>query len=358
MSGVTADDGAKLREMISAYMVSQVIFVAASLGLADLLAAGNMSAEALATATGTHCPSLARLLRALVACGLLEEPEAGCLKLTAAGALLRSDVPGSLRNVALMLGGETTWRAWGELRHAVRTGGTAFEHLFGMSSFQHLALHPERAAIFDAYMGDLTRRSTAAILASHNFSRYRHIVDVGGGNGALLSSILAAVPEAEGAIFDTKTGVEAVGRRLEQAGVAERCRIIAGDFFASVPEGGDAYILKSILHDWEDDRAVVILENCRRAMRPETRLLVVERLLPERTECSDAHREIMMMDLHMLVGSGGRERTAAHYDRLFAAAGLKSIGAQPTSSPFVITEVTKTDVPATCRGAQEEGEKP
>ncbi len=257
-----------------------------------------------------------------------------------------------------MLGGETTWRAWGELRHAVRTGGTAFEHLFGMRSFQHLALHPERAAIFDAYMGDLTRRSTAAILASHNFSRYRHIVDVGGGNGALLSSILAAVPEAEGAIFDTTAGIAGARCRLEQAGVADRCRIIAGDFFATVPEGGDAYILKSILHDWEDDRAVVILENCRRAMRPESRLLVVERLLPERTEFSDAHREIMMMDLHMLVGPGGSERTAAHYDRLFAAAGLKSIGARSTSSPFVITEVAKTDVLATCRGAQEGEEKP
>jgi ubiquinone/menaquinone biosynthesis C-methylase UbiE len=323
-----------------------------------LLAAGDTSVEALATATGTHCPSLARLLRALVACGLLEEPEAGRLKLTAAGSLLRSDVPGSLRNIALMLGGETTWRAWGELRHAVRTGETAFEHLFGMRSFQHLALHPERAAIFDAYMGDLTRRSTAAILASHNFSRYRHIVDVGGGNGALLSGILAAVPEAEGAIFDTAAGIAGAGRRLEQAGVADRCRIIAGDFFATVPAGGDAYILKSILHDWEDDRAVVILENCRRAMRPESRLLVVERLLPERTEFSDAHREIMMMDLHMLVGPGGSERTAAHYDRLFAAVGLKSIGARSTSSPFVITEVAKTDVLATCRGAQEGEEKP
>jgi SAM-dependent methyltransferase len=358
MSGVTADDGTKLREMISGYMVSQVIFVAAALGLADLLGAGGMSAEALASATGTHSPSLTRLLRVLIAWGLLEEPEAGCLKLTAAGALLRTDVPGSLRNLALMLGGETTWRAWGDLPHSVRTGATAFEHVFGMGAFQYLALHPERSAIFDAYMADLTRRSTAAILASHDFARYRRIVDVGGGNGTLLSSILAAVSEAEGSVFDTKAGVEGAGRRLEQAGVAGRCRIIAGDFLAAVPEGGDTYILKSILHDWEDDRAVVILQNCRRAMRPDSMLLVVERLLPERTECSDAHQEVMMMDMHMLVVQGGRERTTGHYARLFAAAGLKLIGTGSTGSSFVIMEVSKADAFATCRGTQEVEEKP
>ena len=225
-----------------------------------------------------------------------------------------------------MLGGEQSWRAWGNLLHAVRTGETAFEHLFGMGSFAYSALHPERAAMFDAYMADLTHQSVGAILASHDFSRYQRIVDVGGGNGVLLSGILAAIPEAEGFAFDTPTGVEGAKRRAQQAGVADRCRIVAGDFFAAVPEAADAYILKSVLHDWDDDRAITILRNCRRAMRPDSTLLVVERLLPERIECSEAHREIVMMDMHMLVMPGGRERTATEYAELFVAAGLKSIG--------------------------------
>jgi hypothetical protein len=358
MSGVSADDNAKLGQMISGYMVSQVILVAARLGIADLLAMGGMTVEALAEATETHCGSLARLLRSLVALGLLEELEAGRLKLTTLGALLRTDVPGSLHNIALMRGDEPSWRAWGHLLHAVRSGETAFEHVFGMASFQHLGLHPERAASFDAYMADLTHQSVAAILVAHDFSRYRRIVDVGGGNATLMSSILAAVSEAEGVVFDTKAGAEGARRRLAQAGVAERCQIITGDFFEAVPEGGDAYVLKSILHDWDDDRAVLILGNCRRAMRPDSVLLVVERLLPERTECSDAHREIMMMDMHMLVMPGGCERSFAHYAKLFAAAGLKSIGARPTNSPFVIMEVTKTGAIATSRGAQKAEQKP
>ena len=165
-----------------------------------------------------------------------------------------------------MAGSEQGWRAWGNLLHSVRTGENAFEHVFGMGSFQYTALEPERAKVFDDYMADLTRRSVAAIVSAHDFSGYRRIVDVGGGNGALMSSVLAAVPDAEGFILDTPTGVEGARRRLEQAGVSARCRIVAGDFFEAVPEAADAYILKSILHDWDDDRAIAILGNCHREM--------------------------------------------------------------------------------------------
>ncbi len=343
MTGSIPDDRIMMQQMIAGYMMSQVISVAVTLGLADLLATGEASAQALAKATGTHNQSLARLLGALAAWGLVEEPQPRCFKLTAFGALLCAGVPGSLRNLALALGGETMWRSWGSLLHAVRTGDNAFEHLFGMPSFEHASLHPDRASIFDAYMADLTRASTAAILASHDFSAYRSIVDVGGGNGALLGEILVAAPGAEGSIFDTPSGVERAMRRLEQAGVARRCRVVTGDFFKSVPEGADAYILKSVLHDWEDDRALAILENSRRAMRPDSVLLIVERLLPERIECCEAHREITMMDLHMLVMPGGRERTAGQYGELFAGAGLELIERKQTGSPFAIMQARKID---------------
>jgi orsellinic acid C2-O-methyltransferase len=341
MSDLAAADAGRLREMIAGYMISQVISVTAKLGLADLLAMGATSADALARASGTHGQSMVRLLRALTALGLVKEPEPGCFKLLSLGALLQTDVPGSLRNLALMLGGEATWRAWADLLHTMRTGETAFEHVFGMGSFQYSALDPARAAVFDAYMADLTRRSVAAILTGHDFSRYRRIVDVGGGNGALLSAILAAVPAAEGCVFDTSAGLAGARRRLEEAGVAERCRVEAGDFFAAVPDGADAYILKSILHDWDDDRAVAILQNCCRAMRPDSTLLVLERALPEPIGRSDAHREVAMMDMHMLVATGGRERSVRQYAALFAAAGLTAGVARATASPFTVLTVTR-----------------
>jgi O-methyltransferase domain/Dimerisation domain len=197
MSNVAANDAPKLRAMIAGYMVSQVISVAAVLGLADILAAGPMSGKALTEATGAHGRSLLRLLRALSICGLVEECEPGRFQLTALGALLRTDVPGSLRDLARFQGAEPSWRAWGNLLHAVRTGETSFEHVFGMGAFQYSARDPERAARFDTYMADETRRSVEAILQIHDFTRYRHIVDVGGGNGVLLGVILAAIPQAE-----------------------------------------------------------------------------------------------------------------------------------------------------------------
>ena len=346
MSNVAANDAAKLRAMIAGYMVSQVTSVAAVLGLADLLAAGPMSGKALAEATGTHGRSLLRLLRALSTCGLVEEIEPEHFELTVLGALLRTDVPGSLRDLARFQGAEPSWRAWGNLLHAVRTGETGFEHVFGMGAFRYSALDPERAARFDTYMGGETQRSVEAILQVHDFTRYRRMVDVGGGNGVLLGVILAAVPHAEGTVFDTAAGAAGAMRRLEQMGVADRCRIVAGDFFVTVPDAADAYLLKSVLHDWDDDRAVAILKNCRRAMRADSRLLIVERLLPERIACSDAHREIVMMDMHMLVVPGGRERTFSEYAEVLSAAGLKPIATQPTKSPFALIEAARTDAAA------------
>lgn len=343
MFDANADDAARLRGMISGYMISQVISATAALDLADLFAEPGMSAGALAKATATHPDALTRLLQALCALGLVEQSEGGMFTLTALGALLRSDADGSLRPLALMHGGEGTWRAWGELLHTLRTGETAFNHVFGVGAFQYSNHHPERAVLFDAYMAVLTQQWVSAILAAHDFSRARRIVDVGGGNGILLCAVLAAFPHAEGVVFDSPAGISGAARRLKEARVSQKCRIVAGDFFDAVPKAADTYILKSVLHDWSDEQAVAILENCRRALRPDSTLLVIERALPERVLPQDTHREIVMMDVHMLVATGGRERTVSQYNALFAAAGLTAIAARPTASPFTIMTAARAD---------------
>ena len=332
-------DVERLRQMITGYTISQVIAVAATLDLADMMAKDAMTPEQLATKTGGHGPALTRLLHALVALGLAEEPHAGQFRMTALGSLLRKGAPEC--DLALMAGSEFNWRTWGDLLYAVRTGETAFEHVFGMKNFEWIALKPERAAAFDAYMANYTQRAAAAILAAYDFSRYRLIVDIGGGNGVLMNGILSSTP-AEGIIFDTLTGIEGAKQRLG-AEVAGRYQLLAGDFFQTVPEGGDAYILKSILHDWNDHDAIAILRNCQRAMRSDSTLVVIERLLPERVENSAAHREIMMMDLHMLVMLNGRERSKAEYAALLAAAGLRLTATIPTSSQYAVMEVLKAD---------------
>jgi trans-aconitate methyltransferase len=343
MSDDNADHSTRLRAMISGYMISQIISATAALGLADLLAEEPKSVEALAKMTKTYHEPLARLLRALSALGLTEQSEKGIFELTSLGALLRSDVLGSLRPLALMQGGEGIWRAWGNLLHTLRTGETAFNHVFGMGSFKHGALNPERAAMFDTYMAELTRRWVGAILTTHDFSQTRRIVDIGGGNGVLLSAILAAFPQAEGIVFDTAAGITGAAQRLEKAGVLQRCRIVAGDFFDAVPQDADTYILKSVLHDWSNDESIAIVKNCHRAMGPDSTLAVIERALPEWILPDDAHREIVMMDIHMMVATGGRERTVSQYNELLAAAGLTVIAARPTSSPFTILTAVRRE---------------
>ncbi len=337
---VTVEDVAQLRGMISGYMVSQVISVTAALGLADILAKGATSADALAKQTETHPEALTRLLRSLAVLGLVEPSDTGLLQLTPLGALLRSDAPGSLRAIAIMAGGGGIWRAWGDLLHTVRTGETAFNHVFGMGSFEYSSLHPERAAMFDAYMAGHTLRAVPAILAAYDFSCERHIVDVGGGNGILLSAILVAAPKMKGIVFDIAAGLKETRRRLEEADVSERCSVVAGDFFKSVPSGAETYILKSILHDWNDAQCVVILKNCYDAMRADSTLVIIERVMPEPASRSDVDREAVMMDVHMMVARG-RERTILQYKQLLAAAGLTATAAKPTASPFTVLSAAK-----------------
>jgi precorrin-6B methylase 2 len=328
MSRVTTTElagspSAALQGLINGFMASQVVQVAANLGIADLLADGAKTAETLASEVEAHAPSLHRLLRALASLGVLEEIAPARFALTAMGAQLRTAIPGSLRNRALLFCGDRSWRSWGELLHSVRTGESQMQHLYGMGSFEYLAEHPQQAEIFNEAMAEGTRLVSRALVAACDFSRFHTLVDVGGGNGTLIAAILAAAPKLRGIVFDRPSGNAGAPRQLKGAGVAERCEVVAGDFFRAVPPGADAYILKSIIHDWDDERSTAILKNCRKAISAGGKLLLVERVMPVRVEASQSHRQMAMVDIHMLVLAGGRERTEAEYQALFAAAGFE-----------------------------------
>jgi O-methyltransferase domain/Dimerisation domain len=318
-----------LLPMITGFMMSQAIGVAVQLNLADLLAKGPLDSDALALQTQTHAPSLRRLLRALAGAGLVEELACGRFDLTPLGAQLRTGVSGSLRNFALMFCGERAWRSWGDLIHSVRTGTSAAEHLYGMSGFAYFARHPEAGSVFNAAMAEATEQVAAALVGAHHFSRFGTIVDVGGGNGALLTAILAAFPQPRGIVFDLPKGSEGAAARIGAAGLGARCQVVEGDFFQSVPSGGDAYLLKAVIHDWPDDRSVGILQKCRHAMTAQGTLLLIERVMPERIEATATHRQITLMDLNMMVMPGGRERTEAEFKALLESAGFRWIATQP-----------------------------
>ena len=332
---------AALMPLINGFMTSRVVHVAAELGVADLLAQGAKSSETLARETGTHAPSLHRLLRALASVGVVDEVEPDRFALTALGAQLRTEFPDSVRNLALSFGSERAWRSWGDLGHSIRTGEPAMHHVFGMDAFNYLAAHPQEAAIFNQAMAEVTRQVARAVVAAYDFAPFRTIVDVGGGNGTLISAILNAAPKLRGIVFDSPSGSAEAQHQLEVAGLADRCEVIAGDFFRSVPRGGDAYILKSIIHDWDDERSVTILTRCREAISADGKLLLVERIVPDRVEASAGQQRWTMMDLHMLVMLGGRERTEPEFQALAAAAGFKELRAVPLPGPtgFSLIEV-------------------
>lgn len=311
-----------LLPLILGYMPARVIHVAAHLGIADLLADGAKAADVLAHETSTAPAPLRRLLRALASIGLVEELASGAFALTAAGSQLRSNVPGSQRNVAMMFGGDRAWKSWGELLHCVTTGESGTQRVYGMGSFEYLAANPDQAVIFNAAMAENTRRVTQQLVSVCDFSQFRYLVDVGGGNGTLMAAILAANPGTRGAVFDLPSGVAEAPHLLDGLGIAARCEIIVGDFFRSVPEGADAYILKLVIQDWDDEQSVAILRNCAKAMRADSKLLLIERVMPERMQAIPAHQRMAMADIHMLAMPGGVERTEQEHRKLAASVGL------------------------------------
>ena len=310
-------------QMIAGFRASRVIHVAARLRLADALHDGPRDAATLAGATATHGPSLERLLHALAALGLVEEMSEGRYALTPLGATLDSRTPGSLRAWAeLALGGEH-YASWGELEHSVRHGEVAFDHRFGMSVWQYRRQDEARGRLFDDAMAALAGAFDRELIASVAFADVQTLVDVGGGNGSLLFALLERHPAMRGVLFDLPHIVVGPKARIAAAGLASRCDVVAGDVFESVPAGADGYLLSRVLHDWDDARAGAVLESCRRAIAPGGKLLVIERLLPERFDASRAAQTAALGDLAMMVMTGGRERTVEEFESLFRLAGFR-----------------------------------
>jgi hypothetical protein len=323
----------RLLQMMTGYWIAKGLNVAAELGLADLLRDGPRPSDQLAAACGAHPQTLYRLLRALASVGVFAEVEEQQFALTPLAQLLRSDVPGSMRALARMYGSEQ-YQAWGDLLDSVRTGEPAFDRVFGASYFDYLTRNSGTGAVFDQAMTGYTTQVADAVVAAYNFDGIKRLVDVGGGHGLLLSTVLRAYPAMRGVLLDLPHVVAGAQPLLQAAGVAERCETVGQDFFASVSDGGDAYMLAQILHDWDDERCRVILDNCRRAMQPNGRVLLVEQVLPPRNEPSFGK----WLDLHMLVLLTGRERTGAEYRALLGAGGFELTRVIPTSSGASIVE--------------------
>jgi SAM-dependent methyltransferase len=325
MADAPNDDALRrlLQQLIFGFFPSAVLSVAARLRIPDLVAAGPKSSDELAVETATHPPSLYRLLRALAYLGILAETEPGRFGLTDLGALLRSDVPDSMWATTQLFCGEGVWRSWGDLMAGVQTGKPSFERGIGLDPFAEFAENVEASKNFNQAMSEGTRREAPGIIESYDFEQFRTLVDVGGGDGTLLAAIVAATPGLQGILFDTAAGAaEAQGRR-GAAGVDDRCQIVEGDFFESVPDGADAYIMKSVIHDWDDDRCVTILENCRRAMTNGGKVLIVEPVLPPVVKPSFARLGVVMSDLNMLLNTGGRERTEDEFASILRSADLQ-----------------------------------
>jgi hypothetical protein len=265
-----------LWDLANGHFVAQAIHVAAKLGIADLLRDGPLPVDELANATGSHAPTLQRLLRALASVGLFVEEPDGRVCLTPSAEYLRSDVRGSMRNWAMAFAGPAWWSSWGELLHSVQTGEPAFPKALGLPLWEYLDAHLEEQALFNATM---SASDPTAVVQAYDWSRFRLVVDVGGGQGTLLAAILSAHPSSRGILFDQPAVVATAGTILDGAGVADRCEAVGGDFFTSVPPGADAYVLKAIIHDWQDELAIAILRTCRSAMPATGRLLLVERVL-------------------------------------------------------------------------------
>lgn len=308
----------QIGRMLTGYWISQALYVAAKLGLADLLKGGPRTADDLASAAQMRPRPLYRLLRALASAGVFAEDNRQRFSLTPLAECLRSDVPGSQRAMAITAG-ELFFPAWGELLYSVQTGGTAFEKVYGQPVFDYLSQNPTQARLFDETMVGVHGRETAAMLDAYNFSGVRVLADIGGGNGSVLTAVLKEYPDMRGILFDLPGVAERAKANVEAAGLAGRCQVAGGSFFESVPKGADACLLRHIIHDWDDDKATTILGNVHRALAPGGELLVVESVIPPGNEPSFGK----LLDLAMLVIPGGEERTEDEYRKLYQAAGFR-----------------------------------
>ena len=331
-----------LFQMATGYWVSQAIYVAAKLGIADLLKDGPQSCVALAASTGSDAPSLFRLMRALSSVGIFSHLGKDCFALSQLAESLQTEVHGSLRAMMITIG-EIHYQACGNLLHSVQTGSPAFNNVFGASLFDYLQQNVDAADAFHQGMADVSSILAYAVLMAYDFAGIASIVDIGGGQGKLLEKILQFNPNITGTVFDTPLTIERVRQSLGNNGWTRRCSYVAGDFFASVPQGADAYILCGVIHDWDDSRAITILRNCRRAMENKAKLLLVEMVVPD----TDAMSFSKLLDLNMLAMTGGRERTKAEFSALLDTADYKLTRIISTMAPQSVIEA----VPIVCRPA-------
>jgi ubiquinone/menaquinone biosynthesis C-methylase UbiE len=314
--------------------MSRALWVAAKLGIADLLQSGPKTADELAQATDTHAPSLYRILRALTSAGIFQKESDGRFALKPLSETLVTNAPGSVRWFIISELGQEHYPAWGNLMQSVRTGEIAFDSYFGADIWKYFSQHPEDAAVFNDSMSGMTAAANEAIMSVYDFSPFKKVIDIGGGHGGLITSILKQNPEAQGVLFDAPQVIAGARQKLEANGVANRCETVAGDFFKAVPEGGDVYVMKWIIHDWEDEKAITILKNCRRHMQPNGRLIIVDCVVPENDEPDFSKT----FDLNMMVMTGGKERTKAEFEQLLAAAGFKLLRVIPTDVPTSVVE--------------------
>lgn len=323
------------RQIFGGSWMTQGVWVAAELGIADLLAQGPLTAKELAERTSSNSDALYRVLRALAGTGVFTQDELGRFALTPLGNMLRSDVAGSQKAFSMMMGAEF-YRTWGELLHTVKTGEQGFRKGFGKTFFDYMTENHARHSIYDAAMQGVHSVETGPMMDAYDFGAFRTVADIGGGNGSALAAILERHPGMQGILFDLPSVADRARPVMEDAGLSSRCRIEGGDFFSSIPEGADAYVLRHVIHDWEDGDAVTILRNCRKAMKDGGKVLVVEMVVPPGNDPGFGK----WLDLMMLL-VGGRERTEEEYRRLFSAAGLMLHRVIPTASDVSILECVR-----------------
>jgi hypothetical protein len=323
-------------QLVSGFRATQMVRAAVELRIPDLVAAGPRTSDDLAASIGVEADPLHRILRALVSLGVFVETEDGRFQGTPVSECLR-DQPGTLRGMAMMLPNES-YDAFAAIMHTLKTGRPAFEKVFGMTHWEQLAQEPHRSSIFNAAMQSITERMRDAMVSAYDFSGIRSVVDVGGGRGTLIAALLKANPNLRGIILDLPAGLAESEAYLKGQGVFDRCEVMSGNFFESVPAGHDAYVLKHIIHDWGDEEATAILATCRKAMGAGARVILVERILPARAVETAASRGVFMGDVQMLVVLGGRERTEEEFKALLQSAGLRLTRVIPTDSPFHLIE--------------------
>jgi len=330
----TAPPHIAMLELALGSWFTAALYATVRLGIADELADGPRSADDIAARVGTDPAATFRLLRALASRSVLTMGRDRRFALTRLGATLRRDRPESMAPMLAFVGSRQHWEHWGNLLHSVRTGDTAVQKLRGTDVFSYLDSDPEFAALFNQAMTGGSRAVNENAVPAYDFTDRKLIVDIGGGHGSLLAAILAAAPRAHGVLFDRPSVVAEAHVVLDPAGVTPRCRVEGGSFFDAVPAGGDTYVLKAIIHDWDDDDAVAILRNVRTAIAERGTVLLFEMVLPEGTP---PHLGFLV-DLEMLVSAGGRERTAGQYSELLARAGFELVRVIPTASPLSIVE--------------------